>query len=96
MLADDLAAHGIQYGSAVYEDAYITDFFAGERVMLTSTGKVRIAAYDEAAARNAASAVRAIRQPCAQGRRGRVLVHRRSPQSLTQTGPADVVFAHAT
>jgi len=37
--------------------------------MLTSTGKVRIAAYDEAAARNAGSAVRAIRQPCALGRR---------------------------
>ena len=69
VLADDLTAHGIQYGSAVYEDAYITDFFAGERVMLTSTGKVRIAAYEEAAARHAASAVRVIRQPCAQGRR---------------------------
>jgi hypothetical protein len=69
VLADDLAARGIQYGSAIYEDAYITDFFAGERVMLTSTGKVRIAAYDEAAARNPGSAVRAIRQPCGQGRR---------------------------
>jgi hypothetical protein len=69
VLADDLAARGIQYGSAIYEDAYITDFFSGERVMLTSTGKVRIAAYDEAASRNPGSAVRAIRQPCAQGRR---------------------------
>ncbi len=69
VLADDLASRGIQYGSAIYEDAYITDFFAGERVMLTSTGKVRIAAYAEAAARNPGSAVRAIRQPCAQGRR---------------------------
>jgi hypothetical protein len=69
VLADDLTAHGIQYGSAVYEDAYITDFFAGERVRLTSTGKVRIAAYDEAARQNAGSAVQAIRQPCAQGRR---------------------------
>ena len=69
VLADDLRARGIQYGSAIYEDAYITDFFAGERVMLTSTGKVRIAAYDDAAVRNAASAVRAIRQPCVQGRR---------------------------
>jgi hypothetical protein len=69
VLADDLAARDIQYGSALYEDAYITDFIARERVMLTSTGKVRIAAYEEAAARNAGSAVRAVRQPCAQGRR---------------------------
>jgi hypothetical protein len=69
VLADDLTAHGIQYGWAIYQDAYITDFFAGERVMLTSTGKVRIAAYEEGAARHAASAVRAVRQPCGQGRR---------------------------
>ena len=69
VLADDLVAHGIQYGSAVYEDAYITDFLAGERVMLTSATKMRIAAYEEAAARNAAIAVRVVRQPCGAGRR---------------------------
>jgi hypothetical protein len=69
VLADELVARGIRYGSAVYEDAYITTFFAGERVILDSTGKVRIGAYEAAVRDNQASAVRVLRQPCGQGRR---------------------------
>jgi hypothetical protein len=69
VLADELVARGIRYGSAIYEDAYITSFFASERVVLNSTGKVRIGAYEAAVRANQASAVRVIRQPCGQGRR---------------------------
>jgi hypothetical protein len=69
VLADELVARGIRYGSAVYEDAYITSFFAGERVILNSTGKVRIGAYEAAVRDNQASAVRVLRQPCSRGRR---------------------------
>jgi 4-amino-4-deoxy-L-arabinose transferase-like glycosyltransferase len=68
ILADDLVAHGIQYGSAIYADAYITDFFARERVILNSTEKVRIGAYEAEVGRNLASAVRVVRQPCSAGR----------------------------
>jgi len=68
ILADDLIAHGVQYGSAIYADAYITDFFARERVILNSTEKVRIGAYQADVARHLASAVRIVRQPCSAGR----------------------------
>ena len=68
-LADDLVAHDIRYGSAMYWDAYITDFLSRERVILNSTEKVRIAAYEARVARNAAVAVRIVRQPCSDGRR---------------------------
>jgi hypothetical protein len=69
VLADDLVSHGIRYGSAAYADAYITDFFARERVILNSTETVRIGAYEADVARNAATAVRVVRQPCWRGRR---------------------------
>jgi hypothetical protein len=68
ILADDLIAHGIQYGSAIYADAYITDFLARERVVLNSTEKVRIGAYQAEVARHLASAVSVVRQPCSAGR----------------------------
>jgi hypothetical protein len=68
ILADDLVAHGIRYGSAIYADAYITDFFSRERVILNSTEKVRISAYEAEVGRNLASAVRVVRQPCSAGR----------------------------
>ena len=69
VLADDLVAHHIRYGSAIYWDAYITDFFSRERVILTSTEKVRIGAYEARVTKNAAVAVRIVRQPCTEGRR---------------------------
>jgi hypothetical protein len=69
LLADDLVAHRIRYGSAPYWDAYITSFFARERVILNSTEKVRIPAYEARVARNSGVAVRIVRQPCAVGRR---------------------------
>src|SRR5581483_4168102 len=45
ILADDLVAHHIRYGTAVYWDAYVTDFLSRERVILASTDKIRISAY---------------------------------------------------
>ena len=69
LLADDLVAHRIRYGSAPYWDAYITSFFARERVILNSTEKVRIPAYETRVAKNAGVAVRIMRTPCGEGRR---------------------------
>jgi hypothetical protein len=68
ILADDLIAHGVQYGPAIYAGAYITDFFARERAILNSTEKIRIGAYQADVARHLASAVRVVRQPCSAGR----------------------------
>jgi uncharacterized protein YabE (DUF348 family) len=47
----------------------VTDFLARERIVLASTDKVRISAYQERVERNAAVAVQVVRQPCADGRR---------------------------
>lgn len=69
LLADHLVAHRIRYGSAPYWDAYITSFFSRERVILNSTEKVRIPAYETRVAKNAGVAVRLVRQPCVEGRR---------------------------
>lgn len=68
VLADDLVAHHVKYGTAIYWDAYLTDFLARERVVLASTDKVRISAYQARVQSNAASAVRVVRQPCVGGR----------------------------
>ena len=69
VLADDLVAHHIRYGSAIYWDAYITDFFSRERVIVTSTEKVRIGGYEARVTKNVANSVRIVRQPCTEGRR---------------------------
>ena len=69
VLADDLVAHQIRYGTAIYWDAYITDFLARERVILTATDKVRIAAYETRVNNNAGVAASIVRQPCDAGRR---------------------------
>ena len=68
ILADDLVAHHIEYGTGTYFDTYITDFFARERVILHSSDKVRIAAYEALVTANASTAVRIVRQPCSVGR----------------------------
>jgi hypothetical protein len=68
ILADDLVARHVEYGTATYFDAYITDFFARERVVLHSRDKVRIAAYAALVDAHAGTAVRVVRQPCGIGR----------------------------
>jgi hypothetical protein len=63
-LADYLVEQNIRYGRAGYWDAYVVTFLAGERVILASTGKVRISAYQAEVDQHAASAVVLKRQPC--------------------------------
>jgi len=64
ILADDLVAHHIRYGTAVYWDAYVTDFLSRERVILASADKIRISAY-QAKVASAPMHVDVLRQPCA-------------------------------
>ena len=66
-LADYLTGHGIDYGRAQYWDCYIVDFLSRERVILASTGKVRIPAYQTAVDQHETSAVSVKREPCTGG-----------------------------
>jgi hypothetical protein len=68
-LADDLMAHGVRYGRAEYWDAYVVTFFAREQVVLASTDKVRMSAYQTLVDAHAAEAVTIQRWPCEGGRR---------------------------
>jgi hypothetical protein len=63
-MADYLVREGIRYGRAQYWDAYIITFLAQERVILASTGKVRISRYRSEVEAHAAEAVDLDRQPC--------------------------------
>ncbi len=69
VLADYLVAHHIRYGAAQYWDCYVVDFLSRERVVLASTGNVRISKYQADVSRNAANAVQVVRQPCEGGAR---------------------------
>jgi hypothetical protein len=66
-LADYLVGHRIRYGRAQYWDCYVVDFLSRERVVLASTGKVRIGRYQADVMRNAGNAVDVVRQPCQGG-----------------------------
>jgi hypothetical protein len=66
-LADFLVARRIEYGRAQYWDCYIVDFLSRERVILASTGKVRIPAYQTAVDQHQATAVFLEREPCSSG-----------------------------
>jgi hypothetical protein len=68
-LAADLVAHGVRYGRAEYWDAYVVTFFGRERVVLASTGTVRISAYQTLVDAHAAEAATISRWPCQGGRR---------------------------
>ena len=67
VLSDYLVSHHIRYGRADYWDAYAVTFLAREQVILSSTSKVRITAYQSAVDAHADEAVRVMRQPCANG-----------------------------
>ena len=62
-IADYLVARDIRFGRAMYWDAYVVTFLSRERVILASTGKVRISSY-QARVNEAESAVTLTRQPC--------------------------------
>lgn len=69
VLADYLVAHRIKYGRAGYWDCYIVDFLSRERVILASTDKVRVSAYQARVELNRANAVTVRRMPCDEGAR---------------------------
>jgi hypothetical protein len=64
VMASYLTARGIRYGHAGYFDAYIIVFLSRERVILASTDKVRIPAYQTRVAAREPVAVTLFRQPC--------------------------------
>ena len=67
VVADYLTAHKIRFGRAGYWDAYLVTFLSRERVILASTGKVRISSYQRRVEENASNAVFLRRQPCSSG-----------------------------
>lgn len=63
-VADYLVEHRMRFGRAGYWDAYAVTFLARERVILASTQKVRISAYQASVEENAWHAVVLRRLPC--------------------------------
>jgi hypothetical protein len=67
VMANYLMNHGIRYARANYWDAYVITFLSGEKVVVASTGTVRISAYQAAVDDHADTAVTLVRQPCSEG-----------------------------
>ena len=67
VMADYLVAHGIKYGRAQYWDAYSIVFLSRERVILASTEKIRISAYEAQVEAHPSTAVTLRREPCNDG-----------------------------
>ncbi|MCC7044365.1 MAG: hypothetical protein IT183_10905 [Acidobacteria bacterium] len=67
VMANYLMNHGIRYARANYWDAYVITFLSGERVVVASTGTVRISAYQAVVDDRAETAVTLVRQPCSEG-----------------------------
>jgi hypothetical protein len=65
-IADHLVREGVRYGRAGYWDAYIVTFLSREQVVVASTEKVRISAYQTAVERAPTSVV-LWRKPCSHG-----------------------------
>lgn len=66
-LADYLVAHNIKYARAGYWDSYVVDFMTRERVIVASTGKVRVAEYEQRVDEHSSEAVQIDRLPCSGG-----------------------------
>jgi hypothetical protein len=66
-LADYLVAHDIKYARAPYWDSYIVDFMSRERVIVASTGKVRVQEYQRLVDEHKAEAADIRRVPCSGG-----------------------------
>ena len=67
ILADYLTARGIRYARGGYWDAYAVTFLSRERVIVASTGPVRITAYQAEVDQHASEAVTLQRGPCDTG-----------------------------
>jgi hypothetical protein len=64
VMANYLMNHGIRHARANYWDAYVITFLSAERVIVASTGTVRISAYQASVHDHADTAVTLVRQPC--------------------------------
>lgn len=67
LLADYLRRSGIKYSRADYWDAYITDFYARERVTVATTWKVRVREYEQRVDAHRAEAATIVRGTCRGG-----------------------------
>jgi hypothetical protein len=63
-IARELEARGVRYGLADYWTAYAVTFLTDERVIMSSTNRVRIRLYQRQVAEHRAEAVRVSRRPC--------------------------------
>jgi hypothetical protein len=67
VMANYLMNHGIRHARANYWDAYVITFLSAERVIVASTGTVRVSAYQAEVDDHADTAVTLVRQPCSEG-----------------------------
>jgi hypothetical protein len=68
LIAGELEARGIRYGTADYWNAYYITFLTRERIILASYDFVRIPSYMQIVTEHANEAVRVSRRPCGGGR----------------------------
>jgi len=66
-IVEALDARGIRYAFASYANAYPIAFLSNERILVSSTNRVRILAYEREVASHRAEAVRLARSPCEGG-----------------------------
>lgn len=69
MLVRHLEARGIRYGIATYADAYAISFLSNERIIMSSSNRVRIRPYEDEVRAHRREAVRVSRRPCEGGER---------------------------
>lgn len=67
LIARELQARGIRYGTADYWNAYYITFVTRERILLASYDYVRIPSYMQTVSEHANEAVRVSRKPCEGG-----------------------------
>ena len=69
VLTNYLVSHHIEYGRAIYWDAYAIDFLSQERVIVASSDISRIPEYQRRVEEHRATAVTLARLPCEGGQK---------------------------
>ncbi len=64
-----LEARGIAYGISKYADAYAISFLSNEAIVMSSSNRVRIKAYEDEVRAHRDAAVRLSKRPCEGGSR---------------------------
>jgi hypothetical protein len=64
LLVRHLEARGIRYAVSTYGDAYAVSFLSNERILMSSSNRVRIRAYEDAVRAHRREAVRLSSRPC--------------------------------